>query len=296
MRTDHGGVAMMGGGTLAVTLGPMGTIGLGRLLAFAGGALVALLVAAHLAYPRPMLSLFGANLGTIKTEVNHRLEGLRCATVTTEVSESALFRVHVNLVGFVSADADVKAATDAAQLHQVAQVTNALQVVAWPFCDMINLAETAVPPGQRQGAAKIDSDNSDMVFKDGDNLTLNVTASPVFEGYLYVDYIDADGSVAHMVPNKAHPDNKVAIGEVVKVGAAKGDGKTTEPAYEVGAPFGKRMIAATVARHRLFDKPRNQVETAAAYLDALRGAVAAAEKDDPGSALVTYRFITTQEK
>ena len=109
-----------------------------------------------------------------------------------------------------------------------------------------------------------------MVFKDGDRLVLNVTNASI-DGYLYVDYIDDDGTVAHMLPNARHADNKlVRAGQEVKVGAAKGEQDPTEPAYEVGAPFGKRMILRhDLARAALRRQAREQVEDGG---DLFRGA------------------------
>ena len=96
-----------------------------------------------------------------------------------------------------------------------------------------------------------------------------------------------------MLPNKHTPNNNLRAGQQVTVGAAKDD-KSGEPAYEVSAPFGKRMILAITSRAPLFDKPRDQVENAATYLGALRSTLATMRRDDPASAVVSYRFITTE--
>jgi hypothetical protein len=257
-----------------------------------------LLVGAHIAYPKPLLSLFGKDTEGIKTEIGKRLEALRCATVNVAVSQDYLFRTNVQLSGIVSVDDDVQNAAELARVRDVASVGNALQVVPWPFCEVINTVQTTVGNPAPQAAPRIDSDHPDMVFKDGDRLVLKVGMTPLFDGYLYVDYIDGDGTVAHMLPNPRHQDNKAKAGAEVKVGAAKGETAATDQAYEVSAPFGKRMILVTAARKPLFNQPRDQVEAAASYIPALQAAFNRArsgEKDVVGAVSV-YRFLTTQEK
>ena len=165
-------------------------------------------------------------------------------------------------------------------------------MVPWPFCDVTNMVDTVAPPVGALTPPRIDSDHPDMAFKDGERLVLKITNASI-DGYLYVDYIDDDGTVAHMVPNPRHPQNSVRAGQEVKVGAAKGE-QTTEQAYEVSAPYGKRMILVSTSGEPLFAETRNQVETAAAYFVALRNALAHVRNIDPGSAVSSERFITTE--
>jgi hypothetical protein len=289
-------VAMDGGLGSAVAAPSFG--GKGTRIGLIVFAVLILLVAAHIAYPKPLLSLLGKDTEGIKTEIGKRLEALRCATVNVAVSQDYLFRTNVQLSGIVSVDDDVQNAADLARVRDVASVGNALQVVPWPFCEVINTVQTTLGNPAPQAAPRIDSDQADMVFKDGDRLVLKVGMTPLFDGYLYVDYIDGDGTVAHMLPNPRRQDNKAKAGAEVKVGAAKGETGATDQAYEVSAPFGKRMILVTAARKPLFNQPRDQVEAAASYIPALQAAFNRArsgEKDVVGAVSV-YRFLTTQEK
>jgi hypothetical protein len=283
-----GAMAISMGGRAAASPG----LGTGAWAGISAAAVVALLVAGHIAYPRPLLAAFGANTVAIQADVAKKLVPLRCATITPTVTQDWMFRVKVQLAGYVSVDDDVAAATDLAKMPHVSSVANALTVLAWPFCDAVNIAETVAPPPPGVTPPQIQSDNADMVFKDGDRLVLKV-ASASIDGYLYVDYVDDGGNVAHMLPNKHDASNSLRAGQEVTIGAAKND-KSGEPAYEVGAPYGRRMILATTSRAPLFDKPRDQVENAATYLGALRQTLAKMRNDDPASAVVTYRFITTQ--
>lgn len=301
-RADYRTPAMVRGtgGAMAMAMGPgMGGaavaapgLGTGAWLGVGLAGLVALLVAGHIAYPRPMLAAFGTDTRALKTEVARRLMPLRCATATPTVTQDWMFRVNVQLAGDVSSDDDIANATNLARVPGVSSVSNSLTVVPWPFCDVMNLVSTVAPPVGGVTPPRIESAHPDMAFKDGERLVLTVTNASI-DGYLYVDYIDDDGTVAHMVPSPRHPQNSVRAGQEVKVGAAKGE-QTTEQAYEVSAPFGKRMILVTTAREPLFAEARDQVETAATYLVALRDAIARVRNIDPGSAVSSERFITTE--
>ncbi|HUB95795.1 MAG TPA: TIR domain-containing protein [Stellaceae bacterium] len=298
LAASFGGARVIGANAGAMAL-PLGRgsarapgLGAGAWAGIGVAAVLALLVGAHIAYPRPLLSAFGANTAAIQQDVARKLMPLRCATITPTVTQDWMFQVKVQLAGYVSANDDVAAATDLAKVQNVSSVANALTVLPWPFCDAVNIADTVAPPGSGLTPPQIRSDSPDMVFKDGDRLVLNVTSASI-DGYLYVDYVDDGGTVAHMLPNKHDANNDLRAGQDITVGAAAGD-KSGEPAYEVGAPYGKRMILATTSRAPLFDKPRDQVENAATYLGALRQSLAKVRGDDPASAVMSYRFITTE--
>jgi hypothetical protein len=259
---------------------------------------LALLIGAHIAYPAPLIALLGGSTAGVKSDVARRLDGLRCSTIAVDVSKDFLFRTNVRLSGVVSTDDDVASAADLAHLRDVSKVSSSLQVVPWPFCEVINAVQTTIGPAPAQGAPAIDGDHPDMVWKDGDRLVLDVAMTSLFDGYLYVDFIDDDGTVAHMLPNPRHADNKLKAGQSVKLGAAAGDKNSKEQAYEISAPFGKRMIIASASRKPLFNQARDQVETAATYFAALRAAFDRARSGDKSelAAVSVYRFITTQEK
>jgi hypothetical protein len=295
---SFGGARVIGAsaGAMAIPMGGRAAssqgLGTGAWVGIGAACVLALLVAGHIAYPRPLLAAFGANAAAIQDDIAKKLVPLRCATITPTVTQDWMFRVKVQLAGVVSVDDDVAAATNLAMVPKVSSVANALTVLAWPFCDAVNIADIVAPAAAGITPPQIQSGSPDMVFKDGDRLVLKVTSASI-DGYLYVDYVDDGGNVAHMLPNKHTPDNSLRAGRDVTVGAAKDD-KSGEPAYEVSAPFGKRMILAITSRAPLFDKPRDQVENAATYLGALRATLAKMRNDDPASAVMSYRFITTE--
>jgi serine/threonine protein kinase len=96
-----------------------------------------------------------------------------------------------------------------------------------------------------------------------------------FRGDIRVDYLDRDGNVQHMYPQRSDPAHHLAAdpphvfepGEALSVG-------DREPGFQVGPPFGTDIIIAIASEKPLFDRPRpTNVEQAAAYLQDLRRAL-----------------------
>ncbi len=145
------------------------------------------------------------------------------------------------------------------------RVIDAVAVRAWPAClEAVSLLQ-AYTGGNLDGpsAPRIRPDRADGLYREGDRLIIEVAGSPVFNQYLYVDYIDSEGEVVHLFPSPKRPDNRVEAGGQVILGAA-------EEVYRVGPPFGPSLIFAIASPRPLFEAPRDQVETAEAYLSALR--------------------------
>jgi serine/threonine-protein kinase len=96
-----------------------------------------------------------------------------------------------------------------------------------------------------------------------------------FRGDIRVDYLDRDGNVQHMYPQRSDPAHHLIAdpphvfepGEPLSVG-------DREPGFQVGPPFGTDIIIAIASERPLFDRPRpGNVEQAAAYLQDLRRAL-----------------------
>ncbi len=95
---------------------------------------------------------------------------------------------------------------------------------------------------------------------------------PRFAGHLEVDYFSSDGSVFHLYPTPTDPDRRLAARATLKLGRKA-------PGFEgwgAGSPYGRDMILAIASSRPLFATLRPQSETAAAYVPALRAALAAA--------------------
>src|SRR5690606_3948660 len=135
------------------------------------------------------------------------------------------------------------------------RVIDAVAVRAWPAClEAVSLLQ-AYTGGNLDGpsAPRIRPDRADGLYREGDRLIIEVAGSPVFNQYLYVDYIDSEGEGVHLFPSPKRPDNRVEAGGQVILGAA-------EEVYRVGPPFGPSLIFAIASPRPLFEAPRDQVE------------------------------------
>jgi hypothetical protein len=117
---------------------------------------------------------------------------------------------------------------------------------------------------------------------EGERLVLAITAPPV-ASHLIVDYLTADGKVAHLYPPPSPVTGAVpggayglptAPGEQLWIGDRRAGPVYTE--YPVGAPFGRELVLAVAAAAPLFAADRPAVETAEGYLAELAQALAAA--------------------
>ncbi|NBC33735.1 MAG: DUF4384 domain-containing protein [Alphaproteobacteria bacterium] len=207
------------------------------------------------------------------------LEGFDCARVSA--SQGAEGRVQLS--GFVASAADLRALeTSVASLEAVQSVASTVAVRPWPFCAALSVLVDFGPHGGGMGGATAGGAVPDYApptieFADGAGplvegqpLVFTVTASPDFDGYLYVDYIDAEGGVIHMLPEPLHPDNIVYSGEPVQIGLDPVGAGINDRIWRVTPPLGTRMILALSSPVPLFADFRPVEEDAADYLPELR--------------------------
>jgi hypothetical protein len=116
-----------------------------------------------------------------------------------------------------------------------------------------------------------------------------VTSTDVFDGYLYIDYVDNEGSVVHLLPAAHRPSNAVSANQRVVIGEQR--------KYEIAPPHGEGMIFTIVTRRPIFAQVRPQVETADEYLMVLEeGLRNLSTSGDSADVLSSYAFIATRPK
>jgi type IV/VI secretion system ImpK/VasF family protein len=164
-----------------------------------------------------------------------------------------------------------------------------LNVLAYPFCDIVELAEPFHQTNKTQNGgldATIRGEKTNM--QEGDLIAVDVT-SPSYTAYLYVDYFVADGTeVVHLYPSA--PGKEVAIVSSKKI--LVGEPTDNRLPWKVSPPFGREMVVAYASRVPLFRARRPEVEKVNEYLPILREALSAKE----ANAVAHYFFIQTEAK
>jgi serine/threonine-protein kinase len=263
------------------------------------GAVVGLIALAALllfVFPGVLRPILADDPAQVQAQVHEVIGPLRCGAVDVDVGQDRFFRNEVRLSGVVPTQDDYRRIdTDVAKLRRVAKFTNDIQVIEWPFCEAVVTASRSASPLSAEAGPRLSVDRPDFVFHDGESIVFNVSAGQS-DGFLYVDLIDHDGNVIHMMPTPKKPENAVEAGAVVTIGAVRGQQKPGEPVYVVGPPFGRNLLMVTQSAKPLFDKPRKQVDVAADYFDTLRAAIDAHAKDGVGKPLIIYQFMDTAAK
>lgn len=265
-----------------------------------GIAIVVIVLAALLIgyryYPAPVLNLFGAKTSVISRQISHRLEALGCSTITARVSQDYRFHTSVTLTGTVATANDRDTASDLARLAGGGTVTNALTVVPWPFCDIVNLTQAVDGGPGRRAAPIINGKTEQLVYRGGDCLVLEVAATALFDGYLYVDYFNQDGTVVHMLPNAKRTANQAGAGQVFTIGSDQCHAASPDTqAFVVTEPYGKSMVMVTSTPRPLFAKPSGDEQgLATTYLASLRDALTKVAAAGAPAPVIASRFVTTE--
>jgi eukaryotic-like serine/threonine-protein kinase len=199
--------------------------------------------------------------------------GYRCADVDASLSPDN----QLQLKGFVSSQDDLaKLRAAIGGIPVVRQVADNVAVYVWPHCEMVKLLRTSALPPRPGTAPLLQFNNPNLIYRAGDTLVVRVTASAEYDGYLYVDYLDTEGNIVHMLPMTLHPDDAVKAGQELTLGAAKEGGKGGQRVYEISKPFGPNLVVAISSPQPLFPRRANEVENAGDYLPVLTRALEAA--------------------
>jgi hypothetical protein len=200
--------------------------------------------------PAPVTPIPGLRLADLQTlscgHINVRADGDRSV-----------------LNGYVATDDDlnrVKLIAGGVPRTSLGDVT----VAPWPQCEALQTLEKPLLVDDRPA---IDIGGS-RELRSGDPLRIEVR-SPGQISYLYVSYIQADGSVVHLVqPNALVPEPTLPRQTLVF-----GSGEGGKPKFTVGPPFGREMIIAIASRSPLFDHELPAQQPEREYLSDLRRAL-----------------------
>lgn len=117
-----------------------------------------------------------------------------------------------------------------------------IAVRPWPVCEALLTLDQPLAAASRP---RIAVDGSEKV-KFGDLLGFSVT-TPDFPSFLYVVYLQADGTAVNLVPRRGPVRQQLAPRTVLRFG----DGKEGRQKFRVGEPAGTEAIVAIAARSPL---------------------------------------------
>ena len=207
------------------------------------------------------------------------LNTLSCARVDVEPRGNQSV-----LSGYVGSDDDLNRVKAIAASAPGTSVGNVI-VAPWPQCEALQTLEKPLKLVERP---TIDIGAS-TELRSGDPLRIRVV-SPGQISYLYVSYIQADGSVIHLV----QPKGLVPQPTLPRQTLTFGGGEQGQPKFTIGAPFGREMIIAIASRSPLFDHELPVRQTEREYLSDLRRALIYKPAPDMPDRELTATMTTLQ--
>jgi eukaryotic-like serine/threonine-protein kinase len=214
------------------------------------------------------------------------IQGYSCADLKATRTADGGFK----LDGFVSSPADLATLRNKIGAIALPQpVVYAVAVYIRPHCEVAKLLNDTAMPAAALPPARLDFNQPNLVYREGDALIVTATARQ--DGYLYVDLYDNEGNVAHALPQKEHPTNRMQVDQSITLGSKK-DAPGKRRVYEIQPPFGPWMVTAISSPKPLFLSERGEVENADAYLADLARALRAAGQSGAGP-VATFTLIDT---
>jgi hypothetical protein len=186
------------------------------------------------------------------------LTSLSCAAVKVQAQGGQTV-----LSGYVGSDDDLNRVKLIAANMPNTALGNVI-VAPWPQCEALQTLDRPLAIIDRP---TIDIGSNALLYS-GDLLKIQVR-SPGQISYLYVSYIQADGSVVHLVQPNALVPQPTLPNQTLTFGSGD-DGK---PKFRVSPPYGREMIIAIASRSPLFDHELPQRQTERDYLTELRRAL-----------------------
>lgn len=163
---------------------------------------------------------------------NPNVAGGDCASVSLSSDGSAY-------EGFVESEAELTKLREKLGAPAISKVA----VRPWPVCEtLLTLDRPLLAPSR----PKIELKSGGERKKFGDTLDFSVT-TPGFPSFLYVVYLQADGTVVNLVPRRGPLRKQLAPNTTLTFG----DGKEGRQTFRAAAPAGPEAVVAIAARSPL---------------------------------------------
>ncbi len=219
-------------------------------------------------------------------QIGALLNDFRCADLSMTLSSAQGIKVS----GHVSSVEDLdRLRSSLAEFQQLERVAQEVQVYGWPICQALEiLATQTVMKADGARAPLVRPFNHGPVYVGGESLIVEARGTDLYEGYLYIDYVQNDGNVLHMLPFEQMPENAVARGQQLLLGA--GDAR-----YTLAAPYGTEMLIVVASPVPLFEAMRPEIEPAESYFEDLAEALEDLAEQGYGDQLLSsYSILTTK--
>jgi hypothetical protein len=239
-------------------------------LAAAGIGSVAVL---HMMTPAPSIDALRARLAAATT-------GYRCASLAYAVDPSGSVRVS----GYAASRQDIDRLHQAADgIGGVRKLDFSVSLRIWPFCEVTRILQPLIdqkPPV----AAALSLSPGDSAVHVGDPLVIDVH-TPRFDGYVYLDYFDGEGEVAHLFPNELDKLNFRPALNHLALGKPPFEGR-----WNLAGTPGEQLVSLVATAEPLFSIGRPAVEKAKDYLPDLARAIGNIPGDDKAAAVLFFQL------
>ena len=219
-------------------------------------------------------------------QIGALLNDFRCADLSMTLSHARGIKVS----GHVSSAEDLdRLRSSLAEFRQLERVAQEVQVYGWPICQALEiLATQTVMKADGARAPLVRPFNHGPVYVGGESLIVEARGTDLYEGYLYIDYVQNDGNVLHMLPFEQMPENAVARGQQLLLGAG-------DVQYTLAAPYGTEMLIVVASPVPLFEAMRTEIEPAESYFEDLAEALEDLAAQGYGDQLLSsYSILTTK--
>jgi len=225
------------------------------------------------AKPPPSIEKLQARLTAIMAEY-------RCSSLDYSIGADRSVRIS----GYAATSKDVNRLREAiGGIGGIANVAFEVGVHSWPYCEVMAVLERLVKHPSKITAtlALLPASGEAHI---GEPLTIDIRG-PSFDGYIYVDYFDAEGNVLHLLPNDQDKINfKPARAHIIL-----GRSPFTR-CWILGGSTGEQLVALVAATKPLFLDQRAEVENAREYLPTLAQAVDKLPEGTGAAALLFFQL------
>lgn len=217
------------------------------------------------------------DLPALRRAAAEALAPIGCAFLSGDVAEDGR---GVQVEGVARGDAAPRIRAALAAAVPGATLDWRVAVFEGPYCPVLDLLRPHAPRfgAPSRGLSVSPAEGRDRL-RDGERLVLRLGA-PDFAAHLRLDYLQSDGRVLRMQPTADYPGGRLAPGAT----ALWGEERPGAEPPTVQEPLGTDLVMALATAAPAATRDAAQEITMAAYLDQLRAAIEAAQRNGAGVA------------